>query len=99
MSRGDGQGRATLECYVEMIKRNIMVDSNSRGTVDAVSGGVCVDKVRLLVFKGDLDFRTTAEVEVHHFDQLQSVFAVFCTIVVLAGRACIYTGTDIELRE
>lgn len=71
-----------------------MVDGNSRSAVDAVSGGIGVDEVRLLGFKGDLDFRTTAEVEVHHFDQLQSVM-LFCTIVVLAGRACIYTNSDI----
>lgn len=47
-----------------------MVDSDSRSAVDAVSGGIGVDQVRLLVFKGDLDFRTTAEVEVHHFDPI-----------------------------
>lgn len=44
-----------------------MVDRDSRSTVDAVSGGISADEVRLLVFQGDLDSRTTAEVEVHHF--------------------------------
>lgn len=77
-----------------------MVDRDSRGAVDAVPGGVCVDEVRLLVFQGNLDFGTTAEVEVHHPDQLQTALAwLFCTMVVLAGRACIYTDSDIELRE
>lgn len=65
---GGDKGRGnTFECYVEMVKRNLMVDRDSRSTVDAVSGGISADEVRLLVFQGDLDSRTTAEVEVHHF--------------------------------
>ena len=64
-----------------------MVDRDSRSTVDAVSGGIGADEVRLLVFQGDLDSRTTAEVEVHHFGQFAA-----CTCCAQYGRSSCREG-------
>lgn len=87
-------GGRTFKGYVEKVKWNIMVDCDSRSAVDTVSGGIRVDQIRLLVFEGDLDFRTTAEVEVHHFESIATIAICTCCAVYNGSacrRACIYT--------